>query len=56
MKPTVGGVNKIEFSWYLYTQVYHKLHTRSKKIPPVFFLVILFILTVNGLWKSAIES
>ena len=29
----VGGVNKTQYSCYLYTQNYHKLHKRPRRFP-----------------------
>ena len=40
---------------YLYTQGCHKIHKRPRRFL-VFFLIILFILTINSLRKSVIES
>ena len=37
MKPVVGGVNKTQFSCYLYTQGYHKLHRQPRKMPLFLF-------------------
>ena len=37
MEPGEGGVNKTRFSCNLYTQGYHKLHKRQRRMPLFYF-------------------
>ena len=47
-KLAVGGVNKTQFSCYLYTRGYHKSYELPRRMPG-FFLIILLILSINSL-------